>query len=74
MQTTTNDLEAAMLKLPVEERLRLLDALLASLEPEARVPEAWLNLARQRRDDVRAGKVAMVQGDEALARICERMT
>lgn len=74
MQTTTNDLEAAMLKLPVEERLRLLDVLLASLEPDAGVQETWLKLARQRRDDVRAGKITMVQGDEALARIRERMT
>lgn len=74
MHTTTNDLETAMLKLPVEERLRLLDVLLASLEPEAHVQEVWLKLARQRRDDVRAGKVSMVQGDEALARIRERMT
>ncbi len=74
MQITTKELEAALLKLPVEDRIRLLDKLLASLEPESAVQETWLQLARQRREDVRAGKVAMVPGETALARVRTRIT
>jgi hypothetical protein len=67
------ELEAAMLKLPVEERMRLLDALLSSLEPDPAIQQAWLELARQRRDEVRAGTVTMVPGDAALARVRQRL-
>ena len=74
MQITTKELEAALLKLPVEDRIRLLDKLLASLEPESAVQETWLQLARQRREDVRAGKVAMVPSETALARVRTRIT
>ena len=74
MQITTKELEAALLKLSVEDRIRLLDTLLASLEPESAVQETWLQLARQRREDVRAGKVAMVPGETALARVRTRIT
>ena len=74
MQITTKELEAALLKLPVEDRIRLLDKLLASLEPESAVQETWLQLARQRREDVRAGKVAMDPGETALARVRTRIT
>lgn len=73
MQPTIKELEAAMLKLPVEERVRLLESLLASLEPDPAIQEAWLELARQRRDDVRSGNVTMIQGDEALARVRQRL-
>jgi hypothetical protein len=74
MQFHTKDLEAALLKLPVEERVRLLELLLESLEPEPSIEAAWLEVARKRRDEVRAGKVAMVPGDEALTRIRQRLT
>jgi hypothetical protein len=74
MQLHTKDLEAALLKLPVEERLRLLDLLLVSLEPESAVQNGWLELAHKRRDAVRAGEVLMVPGDDALTRVRRRLT
>lgn len=74
MQITMKNLEEAMLTLSVEERVHLLDLLLASLETESGVQEAWLRLAEQRRDAVLTGKVAMVPGDDALARVRKRLT
>lgn len=73
MQLTAKELEAALLKLPVDERVRLLEALLASLEPDHSVQQAWLDLARNRRNEVRVGKVSMIPGDEALARVRLRL-
>jgi hypothetical protein len=43
--------------------------LIASFEPESIAQKAWMELALRRREEVRSGKVAMVPGDEALARV-----
>ena len=67
------DLEAQALSLPPEDRARLLERLIASFEPESPARTAWMELARQRRDDVCAGRVQMVSGDEALARVRARL-
>ena len=58
----------------LKERVRILELLLVSLEPEHVVQESWLKLAEQRRDEVRTGKVTMVPGDEALSRVRKRLT
>jgi len=41
----------------------------AEFEPKSKVQEAWRALAASRREDVRSGKVSMVLGNEALARV-----
>ena len=38
-------------------------------EPKSKVQEAWQALATSRKVDVRSGKVSMVLGSEALARV-----
>jgi putative addiction module component (TIGR02574 family) len=67
------DLEAQALGLPPEDRARLLERLIASFEPKSPAQAAWFQLARRRRDDVRAGRTALVPGDEALARVKARI-
>ena len=62
---------ACLLRLPPEDRARLLELLIASLKSESQ--EAWLRLALIRQEAVRSGKVAMVPGDEALARVRARI-
>ena len=57
-----------------EDRARLLERLIASFEPKSNAQKAWMDLALRRREDVRAGKVSMVPGDEALARVRARIT
>jgi putative addiction module component (TIGR02574 family) len=69
MTETVRELQEKVLTLPPEERAELLELLLASLEPKSAAQKAWAQLAGRRREDVRSGKVAMVPGDEALARI-----
>ena len=73
MPTPAHDLEAEVLSLPPEDRARLLERLIASFEPKSTAQRAWLELARRRQADVRAGKVSLVPGDEALARVRARL-
>ena len=73
MPTPAHDLETEVLSLPPEDRARLLERLIASFEPKSTAQRAWLELARRRQADVRAGKVSLVPGDEALARVRARL-
>ena len=73
MSMPVHDLEAEVLGLPPEDRARLLERLIASFEPRSTAQQAWLDLALRRQEEVRAGKVAMVPGDEALARVRARL-
>lgn len=73
MTTPAHDLAAEVLELPAEERARILQLLIASFEPKSNAQKAWMNLALDRREEVRSGKVAMVPGDDALARIRARI-
>jgi putative addiction module component (TIGR02574 family) len=74
MSMPVHDLEAEVLRLPPEDRARLLELLLASFEPRSKAQQAWMELANRRREEVRNGKVAMVPGDEALERVRARLS
>ena len=74
MSTPVHDLEAEVLSLPPEDRARLLERLIASFEPRSSAQRAWLEIALRRQADVKSGKVAMVPGDEALARVRARIS
>ena len=73
MATPTHDLTAEVLDLPAEDRARILELLIASFEPKSNAQKAWMSLALRRREEVRSGKVAMIPGDEALARVKARI-
>lgn len=73
MALGVEDLAAQALRLPPDERAKLVERLLESFEPRSPAQSAWLELARSRREDVRAGKVSMVPGDEAMARVRARL-
>ena len=73
MSTPVHDLEAEILRLPPEDRARLLERLIASFEPRSPAQRAWLDLALRRTADVAAGTMAMLPGDEALARARARI-
>jgi putative addiction module component (TIGR02574 family) len=73
MSSPVEDLAAQALSLPPEDRAKLVERLLASFEPNSPAQAAWLQLAASRCDEVRAGKVTMVPGEEALARVRARL-
>lgn len=74
MSIPVYELEAEVLGLPPEERARLLERLIESFEPESRVQDAWVALFLRREAEVKAGKVALVPGPEAVARVRARIT
>ena len=73
MTTLAHDLAEEILDLPAAERANILELLIASFEPKSSAQKAWIDIALLRREEVRSGKVAMVPGDEALARVRARI-
>jgi putative addiction module component (TIGR02574 family) len=56
--------------LPLEERARLVDSLLQTLET---VAAAWLATARRRLGELDSGRVAAVPGDEVFEKVRRRL-
>jgi Putative addiction module component len=74
MPTPVEDIAAQALDLPPEDRAKLIERLITSFEPKSPAQALWLQAAKARRDDVQAGRVALVPGDAALARIRGRLS
>lgn len=69
----TVDLIDEVASLPVEERARVVDTLLRSLNtPESVVDSAWMEVAQRRHDELRAGRVEAVPGEAVFERIRQR--
>lgn len=62
-------LEAEVLGLSQEERSRLLDKLLASLEPDLEWEQAWSREVDRREAEIEAGWAKWIPGEEAMARL-----
>lgn len=70
---STEELEAAALRLPSHERARLAEMLIASLDEDDEIAKAWVDTADRRYDELRSGVVQGVPLDEALARIRSKL-
>jgi putative addiction module component (TIGR02574 family) len=73
MSTSLEQLQSQALELPAEDRARLIELLIASFEPKTEAQQAWIEEAVRRCDEVRSGKVSMLPGDDALARVRARL-
>lgn len=71
MATTVEKLVEQAMMLPGESRARLADLLVESLDAEdlGRIDRLWAAEAIRRRDEVRAGLVETVPGEEALRKV-----
>ena len=69
MQVELEVLEAQVLSLSSEDRARLLDRLILSLDEDKVRYAAWNELAAQRDEEIESGLVAEIDGAEALARL-----
>ncbi len=69
MTTSVHELEAEVLGLPAPDRARILERLIESFDHDSKVADAWLDEALRREAEVESGKVTMVPGREAVARI-----
>jgi len=69
----TNELIAEAVSLPVEERARVVENLLSSLNPpDQAVDAAWASVARHRLDELRSGRVEAIPGEVVFERIRQR--
>jgi putative addiction module component (TIGR02574 family) len=71
MVTTVDRLAEQALKLPSESRARLADLLIESLDADAlgHIDQLWVVEAKRRCDEVRAGRVKTIPGDEARRKV-----
>lgn len=69
METELEKLEAEALKLTPGERAALAQRLLASLEEDAEIEEAWAIEVERRIAEVESGAVQLIPIEEALARV-----
>lgn len=69
MPLTLEALEAEALRLSAAERARLVERLIASLDTDPEVEEAWAAEVERRQREIESGAVSPVSGPEALAEI-----
>jgi hypothetical protein len=71
MATSVERVAEQAMKLPGESRALLADLLVESLDGEelGRIDRLWVAEAKRRRDEVRAGRVKTISGDEARRRV-----
>jgi putative addiction module component (TIGR02574 family) len=68
MQTQFETLEAEALKLTVAERAKLAEHLIASLDEDSEIEEAWAAETERRIAEIEAGTVQLIPAAEAIAR------
>ncbi len=69
MDTDLERLEAQALQLPVEARAALAQRLLASLEQDVEIEEAWAAEVERRIAEVESGVVELIPIDDALSQV-----
>jgi len=69
MATTIETLEAEALQLSRAERARLVERLIASLDTDPAIEEAWAAEVERRNAEIESGAVSLVPGPEALAEL-----
>ncbi|MDO9054134.1 MAG: addiction module protein [Gallionella sp.] len=74
MSTNLEALEAEVLQLPPVERSHLLERLIASLDSDPEVEEAWEREADRREAELESGSILEISGQEAVARLRARLT
>ena len=70
---TTDQLEQEALKLPAEQRARLAERLIASLDYEGELEKEWLAEVKRRDSELDDGAVAAIPMEDALASARKRL-
>jgi putative addiction module component (TIGR02574 family) len=66
---TVETLEAAALHLPPADRARLVERLIATLDIDPEIEEAWAAEVERRQAEVESGAVSLLPGPETLAKL-----
>jgi len=73
MSTPLAVLEAEILSLPADERSRLLDRLIASLDNDPEIQEAWIQEAARRAAEIDSGEAKLIPGEQVLEELRSRL-
>ena len=68
MSTQFEQVAADAMKLPLRDRVRLAQQLVATLDDqsETEIEELWFSAARRRLDELQSGKVQGIEADDAF--------
>jgi putative addiction module component (TIGR02574 family) len=66
---TVETLEAAALQLTPAERARLVERLIATLDADPEVEEAWASEVERRQAEIETGQVSLMPGPETLNKV-----
>ncbi len=66
---TVETLEAAALHLSPSQRARLVEKLIATLDADPEVEEAWAAEVERRQAEIESGAVSLLPGPETLAKL-----
>lgn len=69
MNSTVETLEAEALRLSNQERARLVERLIASLDTDSDIEDAWAAEVERRNAEIESGAVSLISGPEALDRL-----
>jgi putative addiction module component (TIGR02574 family) len=71
----TEDLLREIESLPVEERARVADSVLKSLNPpESEIDKKWAEVAKRRLEEIKSGAVTPVSGEEVFEEVWKRFS
>lgn len=73
MYTTLETLEAEVLKLPAGDRSHLLERLIASLDADPEIEEAWAREADRREAEIDSGAIETISGAQMMERLRARL-
>jgi hypothetical protein len=73
MSPRLETLEAEVLQLAPIERSHLLERLIASIDSDPEVDQAWEREADRREAELESGLIAVVPGQDAIARLQARL-
>lgn len=69
MSSTVEVVEAEALRLSAAERARLIERLIASLDADPDVEDAWAAEVERRHAEIESGAVSLLPGAETLAKL-----
>ncbi len=69
MRSSVEDVESAALQLPRAERARLAERLIASLDEDTEIEQAWAEEIRRRVHELRSGAVQPIPGEQVFAEL-----
>ena len=69
MSSTVDPLESEALQVSATERAHLVERLIASLDVDPEVEDAWAAEVERRNSEIESGAVSLIPGPEAVAKL-----